>query len=258
MTDAAVPAATVIILRDEPELEVLMIKRHEESAFAGGALVFPGGRVDPNDSSPAWREHAAGLDSGRGAFQVAAIREAFEESGVLIARGPDGRLLSAEAAREFAPWRQRVEHDDGHFLEFVRKERLSLACDRLTLFAHWVPPAGMHARRFDTLFFATRLPELQAPAACGLEATEALWTTPNGALARRALGECKIIYPTARNLDLLAASPDSEHVFALARARNIFPITPHVEERDGRKYLCIPKDSGYPVTEELLELALRL
>lgn len=256
MTDA-VPAATVVILRDEPELEVLMIKRHEESAFAGGALVFPGGRVDPNDSNPAWRDHAEGLDPARGAYQVAAIREAFEESGILIARAPDGRMVSAEAASAYAPWRQHVEADDGRFLEFIRKEGLSLACDRLVLFAHWVPPAGMHARRFDTLFFATRLPESQAPVACGLETTEALWTSPRAALERRARNECKIIYPTARNLDLLGVSPDSAHVFALARARDIRPITPHVEERGGRKFLCISRDCGYPVTEEPLELAFR-
>lgn len=258
MADAAIPAATVVILRDEPELEVLMIKRHEGSAFAGGALVFPGGRVDPNDRNPAWREHARALDASLGPFQIAAIREAFEESGILIARGPDDRMISAEAASSYAPWRQRVEADDGHFLEFIRKERLSLACDRLVLFAHWVPPSGLHARRFDTLFFATRLPEAQAPLACGLETTEALWTSPRAALERRARDECKIIYPTARNLDLLAASPDSEHVFERARTRDIRPITPHVEERDGRKFLCIPRDSGYPVTEEPLDLAFRV
>ena len=93
MTDAAVPAATVIILRDEPQLEVLMIKRHEGSAFAGGALVFPGGRVDPNDGNSRWRDHAEALDPAHGAYQVAAIREAFEESGILIARGPDESVV---------------------------------------------------------------------------------------------------------------------------------------------------------------------
>lgn len=256
MTDAAIPAATVIILRDDPELEVLMIKRHEGSAFAGGALVFPGGRVDPNDGNPQWRDHAEALDPERGAFQVAAIREAFEESGVLIARGPDGRMLSADAAHDYAPWRQRVEDNDEHFLEFVRKERLSLACDRLVLFAHWIPPAGLH-RRFDTLFYATRLPEAQGAIADGMETTEAMWTTARAALESRERGECKIIYPTARNLDLLAASDDCENVFARARSRVVRPITPLIEMRGGVEFLCIPEDSGYPVTAEPLDLSLR-
>jgi 8-oxo-dGTP pyrophosphatase MutT (NUDIX family) len=244
-------------LRDEPELEVLMIKRHEGSAFAGGALVFPGGRVDPNDSNPLWREHAVALDPDRGPAQIAAIREAFEESGILIARGPDGRMLSAEAAEAYAPWRQRVEDNDAHFLDFVNKERLSLACDRLVLYAHWIPPAGLHNRRFDTLFFATLLPEAQAPLADGLETTEALWTSARAALERRDRSESKIIFPTARNLDLLALSPNSAHVFALARGRDIRPIMPHIEMRDGKRYLCIPEDSGYPVTSELLDQTMR-
>ena len=119
-----------------------------------------------------------------------------------------------------------------------------------------MPPVGLH-RRFDTLFFATRLPESQAPLADGMEATEALWTPPAEAMERRARGECMIIFPTARNLDLLAASANSEHVFSLARARTIKPITPTIEERDGRKYLCIPDDCGYPITSEPLDQSIR-
>ena len=256
MSEAPIPAASVVILRDEPAFEVLMMKRHEGSVFAGGALVFPGGRLDPNDHSPEWRDHAEALDPALGPSQVAAIREAFEESGVLIARGPDGRMLSGEAARDFSPWRERVEHDDRRFLDFVRKERLSLACDRLVLFAHWIPPEGLH-RRFDTLFFATRVPEGQGALADGAEATEVLWTSPKAALDARARGAAKIIFPTARNLDLLAASRTTDHVFAQARARDIRPVTPLIEVRDGRKYLCIPEDCGFPVTAEPLDLSHR-
>jgi 8-oxo-dGTP pyrophosphatase MutT (NUDIX family) len=256
MSEPLIPAATVLILKDEPQFEVLMMERNADSAFAGGALVFPGGRIDPNDADPAWADHAEGLEPEIGSAQIAAIREAFEESGILIARGPKGRMLSGEEAASLAQWRARVEGDDGRFLDLVRSERLSLACDRLILFAHWTPPPGLH-RRFDTLFFATRLPETQAPAADGGEATKVLWTAPREALAVRARGECRIMFPTARNLDLLAAAGSTQQVFESARARRIEPVTPVIEERGGKRYLCIPDGLGYPVTAEEIELSIR-
>ncbi len=254
--DPPIPAATVVILRDEPRFETLMIERHAESAFAGGALVFPGGRIDPNDRNPAWTDHAEALDPDIGPAQVAAIREAFEESGVLIARGPKGRMLAGADAARLGPWRKRVEHDDGRFLELVRTENLSLACDRLVLFAHWIPPPGLH-RRFDTMFFATLMPDGQDARADGDEATRVLWTTPQEAMTARARGECKIIFPTARNLDLLGESRSSRDVFESAKARRIEPVTPTVELRGGRKFLCIPDGLGYPVTAEELDLTIR-
>jgi 8-oxo-dGTP pyrophosphatase MutT (NUDIX family) len=256
MTNDLAPAASVVILREAPALEVLMIRRNEGASFAGGALVFPGGRVDPNDANPLWRDHAEALDPEIGPSQVAAVREAFEETGILIARTADGRMISGEAARAFSPWRARVEDDDGRFLELIRREKLSLACDRLTLFSHWIPPQGLH-KRFDTLFFAARLPEGQEPLPDGDEATDALWLGPKSVLDRRLKGEFKIMFPTARNLDLLTLSADVAHVIALSRARRIEAMTPALEVRDGRKYLTIPDGYGYPVMSELLELSFR-
>lgn len=256
--DTPIPAATVILLRDRPQFEALMIARAERSSFAGGALVFPGGRVDPGDADPQWPNHATGLatDPVIAAGQVAAIREAFEEAGVLIARGARGALLTAGEVAALAPWRANVERDDALFLSLVRNQGLTLAADQLTLFAHWIAPPGLH-KRFDTLFFAAAFPEGQEVLEDGDEATEAVWISPSAALAARASGERKIIFPTLRNIELLGVSASTSEALAYARRRSIRPVTPEPRMRDGAMYLTIPDDLGYPVTEEAFDAAIR-
>lgn len=254
--EPAVPAATVILLRDKPAFEVLMIARHEKSAFAGGALVFPGGRVDPGDRDPRWKSHSVGLSSEEttAAAQVASIREAFEEAGVLLARDETGELVTGGRILAINQWRSRIEKKDQLFFELIQSEKLTLACDELCLFAHWVAPPGLH-RRFDTLFFAARFPAEQQVLEDGEEATEALWIAPNEALSARARGERKIIFPTACNLALLGQSSTVEETFVFARRRPIRPVTPEVFHRDGSPYLRIPEDLGYPLTQERLDFA---
>lgn len=258
VTEEAAPAATVLLLRDQPAFEVLMICRHEKSAFAGGALVFPGGRVDPCDHDDAWRDHADGLsnDARIAASQVAAVREAYEEAGVLIARDVGGEMATGTVALALSDWRAKVETDDAHFLDLIRREGLRLACDQLHLFSHWVAPPGLH-RRFDTLFFAARFPPGQQVLEDGEEATEALWISPRAALAARAAGDRKIIFPTARNLDLLSVASSVAETLAFAARRRIVPIMPSVVTRGGEILLTIPDDLGYPVTEEPLGVAER-
>lgn len=259
MTDTAIPAATVLLLRDEPAFEVLMVERHVDIGFAGGALVFPGGRIDPGDRNPAWAEHSAGADPAMIAAEVAAIREAFEETGILIAResgARDAPLIDGARAEALHDWRAVVEADDAQFLDMIRREGLSLACDRLCLFAHWIAPPGLH-RRFDTLFFAAACPPDQAARADGNEATEALWISPHQAAAARERGERKIIFPTLCNLHLLGESGSASEVFASARARSIEAVQPRIETRGGALWLTIPDGLGYPVTEERLDASLQ-
>ncbi len=258
MSDAPIPAATVILLRDQPQFEALMIARAERASFAGGALVFPGGRVDPGDGDPQWAAHATGLsaDPRLASAQVAAIREAFEEAGVLLARGPAGAFLTADEVKALSPWRANVERDDTLFLTLVRRHELSLAADQLTLFAHWIAPPGLH-RRFDTLFFAAAFPEGQDVLEDGDEATEAVWISPKAAIEARAAGTRKIIFPTARNLELLGVSESTAAVIDFARRRPIRPVVPDTVTRDGAMYLKLPDDLGYPVTEEAFETAIR-
>ncbi|MCA8888498.1 MAG: NUDIX domain-containing protein, partial [Parvularculaceae bacterium] len=251
MSDEAIPAATIILLRDAPRFEVLMVARHEDISFAGGAMVFPGGRVDPGDRDGVWRQHSTGLHDDReiAAAQVAAAREAFEEVGVLFARDAHGDFISGARTAALTDMRSIIEANDAEFLAMIRRERVTLACDAMHMFSHWVAPPGMH-KRFNTLFFAARFPAGQAVLEDGNEATESVWIEPREAINARERGERKIIFPTARNLDLLGVSSRVDEVFEFAARRPIRPITPKVAVRDGEKLLTIPADMGYPVVEE--------
>lgn len=259
MTDETpIPAATIILLRDEPAFEVLMIERHIKIGFAGGALVFPGGRIEAADADPAWAEQATGLDPKFSAAQVAAIREAFEEAGILLAREAGGSaIIGGERVAALHGLRRGIEADARLFLEMIRAEKLSLACDALTLFSHWVAPPGLH-RRFDTLFFAAICPGDQTAREDGGEATEVLWIAPQAAIDARARDERRIIFPTARNIELIGASASAGSLFDSARRREIRPVQPEVKTRDGVSYLTIPDGLGYPVTEEPLYSAIRV
>ncbi|MEM9014814.1 MAG: NUDIX domain-containing protein [Pseudomonadota bacterium] len=260
MIDDAIPAATILLLRDEPAFEVLMIERHANIKFAGGAMVFPGGRIDSADSDPRWRDHCAGVkivDANQIVPRIAAIREAYEETGILFARSDDGSMLSGDGAAKFNHERGIVEQDAARFFELVRDNKLILAIEALHLYARWAPPKAAQHRRYDTWFFAAKAPSGQIAVEDGNEATASTWTTPDAVLKSFAAGECKMIFPTVRNLELLNRSHSASDVFSLAAERKIEKVEPWVIERDGKHIICIPSDLGYPVTEELLETAFR-
>ena len=260
-TSSFIPAATILLLRDAPAFEVLMIKRHADIKFAGGAMVFPGGKLDPHDDVMDWRNSAHGLDSlpqDQHAPRIAAIREAFEETGILLARDASGAMVTDAQTQELDQWRGVVESDASKFLQLVQSERLTLACDALCLFARWQPPKEATHRRYHTWFFAAKTPEEQSAREDGNEATEALWTTPRDVLDARDRGERKMIFPTSRNVELLNESNSAEAAFEFAGARQIEPVEPKVIDRDGRKFVTIPTHLGYPVTEEPIETAFRL
>lgn len=254
-----IPAATIILLRDDPAFEVLMVERHADIAFAGGALVFPGGRIDAGDHLSDWRDYCDGLEEfppEQHAPRVAALREAFEETGILIARR-DGELLSADEARALAPWRQQIENDDALFLAMVRQENLRLDMRGLQPFTRWRPPKGVGHRRYDTWFFAARAPAEQIASPDGGEATEIVWTPPADALKARDRGERKMIFPTSRNVELLNVSKTADDVLERSLKRRPHIVEPAIVERDGQMYLTIPDDLGYPITEEALTSAMR-
>lgn len=259
MNDVATPAAGLILLRDAPALEVLMTERHQSMGFAGGALVFPGGKIDPADRDPAWAEHSdgwSGLADDLRAAAVAAIRESFEEAGVLLARTSAGEL-GAEAVDSLrAAWRGPLAQSNDAFLPMVRGEGLRLSFDRLTLFAHWIAPPGLH-RRFDTIFFASPCPFEQSGSADGGEATEAVWLRPRDALEAAAAGRRRLIFPTKRKLELLELGANTAETLRLARERPVDPIMPGIEQRNGEPWLTIPRHLGYPVTEEALSASAR-
>lgn len=260
MTDA-IPAATIILLRDEPQFEVLMIERHADTPFAGGAIVFPGGRIEASDAADAWRGHYDGADTipaDEFGPRVAAIREAFEEVGILYARR-DGAFVTDEAAAAFNDRRKAVEDDDGKFLELVRDNGLRLALDALHLFARWEPPQRGHEnmRRYHTWFFAAKTPVGQQAREDGNEATEAFWGAPGDILSSCEAGKRKAIFPTLRNIELLDVSATAQAVIDAAATRPIDVIMPEIIERDGEHFVTIPEGIGYPITEQSVKTAFR-
>jgi 8-oxo-dGTP pyrophosphatase MutT (NUDIX family) len=188
-----------------------MVRRHEQLAFMGGAHVFPGGRVDATDKGP---------DDPDG-FRLAALRELFEEGGVLLASHADGRPLSfADPAirQRFAAHRQTALAHAGAFRDIVAHEHLRLDLERLLLFAEWVTPPRL-PRRFDTRFFAARAPEAQDALHDSGETIESLWITPADALARAAGGVIELPPPTRHTLEELIGAHSVDEALARYRAR---------------------------------------
>ncbi|WP_425408662.1 NUDIX hydrolase [Hyphococcus sp.] len=258
MNRTYIPAATIIFLRDKPEFEVLMVERHAEIAFAGGAMVFPGGRIEESDSAQEWRALCNGADDcpeEQFGPRIAAIREAYEETGLLLATR-NGEPIGAEA-EQYNEQRLTIENDDAQFLKLIGDNNLKLELDGLHLFARWRPPVEAKHKRFDTWFFVAKAPERQHATADGGEAVKLIWSPPAKLLADREAGRRKMIFPTVRNVELLNVSHSAEDVLSFAKERDIRPVTPARMRRDGIDYLTIPADMGYPVTEELLEKALR-
>ncbi|WP_374576229.1 NUDIX domain-containing protein [Phenylobacterium sp.] len=249
------PAATILLLRDAPGFEVLMVERHHQIDFASGALVFPGGKWHAGDHDPAWLEHVIGgddFDSDQRALRIAAIREVFEEAGVLLAR-KDGAMISGEAA----PMDVRAAVDRGEmaFLDVVRGLGAKLDLDSLTIFARWITPAIM-PKRFDTWFYMAKAPADQLAACDGRETVDATWIAPAEALRKAETGERKIIFPTRMNLQLLAEASDAGDAIARAKARPLVTVEPKVEDRPDGKVLTLPADAGYgDVAESLSSVA---
>jgi len=226
-------AATVLLVRDRPAgLEVFMVERHHQIDFATGALVFPGGKVDDADTDPRLRARCAGaeaLDDAALALRVAAIRETFEECGVLLAHG----LARAPAA-------------DPDFTGLVLRESLALACDRLVPFAHWITPEVV-PKRFDTYFFLAAAPADQLALHDGRESVDSLWIAPAAALGEAEAGRRTIIYPTLMNLARLAQARDVADAFARAAAQPVVTVQPALAVgAGGKRELRIPADAGYP------------
>jgi 8-oxo-dGTP pyrophosphatase MutT (NUDIX family) len=253
----ATPSATILLLRERSqELEVFMVQRHHQVDFAMGALVFPGGKIDPADREPGLRERCDGApdsDDGLAVF-VAAIRETFEESGILLARAhPSGDLVSGEVLREIeSRHRDALNRDRITLGDIIEAEDLSLACDLLVPFAHWITPE-LAPKRFDTHFFLVAAPPDQVAIHDGRESVDSLWTTPSAALANADAGRCTIVFPTRLNLMKLARSRRVEEALAAARAAPIVTVMPRIEQTDTGPVLRIPVEADYDLTDAPLD-----
>lgn len=236
-----IPAATLILVRDGPAglPDILMVERAEGMAFAAGALVFPGGRIDDADRELAER-------SGTEPEVVAAIRETLEETAIPVGMHP---LPSPDQALAL----QQALVSDQPFAQLLEEHRLNFEPQALTPFARWVPK--FHAvRRFDTLFFVARCPEGEwEPRVVAGECASAAWLRTSDVLEQEKQGRARLIFPTRRTLERLAQHATFGGIRDDALRHPIEPVTPWVEERDGEKYITIPAHLGFPVTQERLE-----
>lgn len=249
----AVPSATILLLRQASDgMEVFMVVRHHQIDFASGALVFPGGKADPQDFDEALLPHIEGAsaDADMRAIQVSAIREAFEECGVLLAREQGSQsIISADRLAKLEHYREPLNSGAVALLDFLRDEQLVLACDTLVHFAHWITPEMM-PKRFDTHFYLAMAPADHVALHDGYESVDSVWIKPADALAEAEAGTKTVIFPTLRNIEMLAESSTPEQAIADAHARTIVPVLPWMERREDATYLRIPEEAGYTISEE--------
>ena len=265
---AAVPiraAATVMLVRDHPinGLEVFMLQRTLAAVFAKGMYVFPGGRVDANDNEEQLEAICDGLDdeeasallgipNGGLSYWVAAIRECFEEAGVLLARPTSSNELirfdtDTALQNRFNAARHEIHDGKMSLVELCTTESLRLVTDNIHYVSHWITPLG-EPRRFDTRFFIARAPEAQEPLHDDNETIASLWVSPIEALERHARGDLAMIPPTTSNLQFLA--PHGTTTDALNAAKKIgtpTAILPKLKtDADGKVIgIAMPGDADY-------------
>ena len=252
-TAAARPASTILLMRDAPsgqDIEIFMMVRHHQIEFASGALVFPGGSLEPGDQEIVGDAVICagvdGLDDATLAFRVGAIRETFEESGILLARPRgSGDLISAARASEIAA-ANRTALCDGKlsFAKILADNDLVLALDLLIPYAHWITPVNM-PKRFDTWFFVAAAPPEQIGAHDGHESTDSLWLTPSETLAGGESGRFTLPFPTTRNLIRLGKFDSVASALEHARNINVVSVMPVMTKTGDKRQLRIPAEAGY-------------
>lgn len=254
-----VPAATLVLLRSRSAgaFEVLLIRRHSASKFAAGDFVFPGGKIETSDGSDdaaAWcrsvdaeqaarRLRLAAPPSAALGHWVGVIRETFEEVGILLAYGPDGRPVRVDVAR-YADYRRACQADHRAFWDMLRAERLTLATDALVYFAHWITPE-VQPLRFDTRFFAAPMPEGQEAVADEREITEVRWLAPREAIELSARGLLSLRNPTVKNLELIDDAATPAAALARLNGREVRTILPRVIIEGDKRRVLLPGEPGY-------------
>ncbi len=268
------PAATVILIRDREDApyEIFLMRRSRNQSFMGGAFVFPGGRLEEADCEPDMLQFfssgmpADGIDhffserlqdpglaeSVACGLHCAAVRETFEEAGVLLACNESGRypdLRGPEMQARFTEARKALSRGEMNFKALARRERLRIAPDRLVPYAHWITPE-IDSKRFDTRFFLARLPEGQIPVHDEAELTASVWLTPAAALRENAAGRIVLMPPTLKTVHELRAFHKIGDLFAWAAARPLHPILPQFfRTEDGGVGLRMPFDPDYSIPE---------
>lgn len=237
------PAATIVLMRDGADgLEVLLLRRNRSAGFVPGAYVFPGGRVDAADAAPEVmsrldgltaadaerRLHLEGADPSAVAYYLAAVREAFEETGILVAHRADGSPpVTAAADPAVDALRDDLMESRVAFWTVLERMECRVAGAALAYMAHWITPV-VEPRRYDTRFFAARVPAGTEPVVDPREMTDAVWLTPAAAIARNREGTLPMIFPTLKTLQRMAAYPDPGAALAGLGRREVPTVLPRL------------------------------
>jgi 8-oxo-dGTP pyrophosphatase MutT (NUDIX family) len=249
------PAATLVVMAERGDgapPDLLFVKRSETMAFAGGAVVFPGGRVDPDDLLVAHQYASSGDDVADLASRVAAIRETLEETGLLTGVIVHDNAVVADGLRQGL-------HAGEPWSALLHRHGIALDLTALTPFARWIPKLN-NPRRFDTRFYVVKASAEQRAAYLTVDQTEnsaLFWASAAGALEMAAAGGIAIIFPTRRNLERLAQYRDFADALDCATRHPPTIISPWIEYRGEARFLVIPSGLGYPVTDEPLATAAR-
>ncbi len=253
------PSATVLLLKDDGEsFKVFMVVRNSGFEFAGGALVFPGGRVDSADSimdsnvlAPGFHQFSREEISNR----VCAIRETFEEAGILLARDrATSEMLNSDRCLDLvSSYREAIHSGDIKFKDMLIKEGLELALGSLVPYAHWITPARS-SKRFDTWFYAVRTPEGQLGAHDEIESVESMWITPKEAIDGGNTGYFKLVFATKMNLKRIENLNSVSESLKFAMRSKIVAVEPTVEREGDKIIFSIPEDAGYGIVREVEEL----
>ena len=251
-------AATVMLVRDDPGLEVFMLRRNLNADWVGGAYVFPGGAVDPGDRAEAIlarcpdRDDAnasahLGLAEGGLGYWVAGVRETFEEAGVLLARSATTGALVDPKLPRLETLRADLNAGTLSFVDLLESEDLLLDVGGMEVFSHWITPEGNH-RRYDTWFFVAAAPDGHAYAHDEGETVASTWIRPADALAASDRGEFELIFPTRKSIEKLGQFEHAQDLLdAVAQATDVPPATQPriVLHADGGHRLVLPGDPDY-------------
>lgn len=251
------PASTVVLVRDSGQgLETLLMQRNHNSGFMAGMHLFPGGGLDAADASgdavglcagldDAAASRMLGVDRGGLAYWVAAIRESFEEAGVLLAYDGNGDMMMfdrPDRIAHFSGHRRALNAGEIEFNLLLRKEGLRAAVDQLQYFSRWITPEGA-PRRYDTRFFVAQAPAAQNALHDNFELIGHAWMNPGAALDKFRSGELKMRTPTVKTLEQFSAYASSQSLLTAMRAQRDIPaLLPRIA-RNGERLL--PGDPGY-------------
>lgn len=259
-------SATVILTRasSKGHYKILLMRRHRDQDFMGGAFVFPGGRLDEGDCDPTLARHTAGFTPAEAKSRLqaadlpeikafglffAALRETFEEAGVLLARDEAGKLIDfadGERAGRFAEYRLQLHEDRLSLRQLAERERLNFALDLLVPYAHWITPE-VESKRFSTRFFLAIQPAGQLPFHDTIEMTKSQWFTPAEAIEGQRQGRILLMPPTLKTVEELNEFQSLDDLFAAARSRRIRTILPEAFLTDDGFGVKLPHDPEYVI-----------